>query len=166
MSLSSRSSDCYGATDEGEIIHSTDGINWDIFNFNNVYSGFYRPCSFSSILVTENRIAVAGKQDDGFPVVAFSSQGNVWTERVLNYIDEGGFREFLTESPNFILYDETGDQFFIACTNGLIMVLPSCSQCNKVAKVSDRSIKSMVIASGRIMLAGEGYFLKTIGTGW
>jgi len=166
VSLSARLTDCYGVTDAGEIIHSIDGVNWDIFDFNQVYKGYYKPCSFTSVLVTLNRIAVAGKQDDGSPVVAFSNQGNVWTERILNYADEQGFRELITEIPNSILYDETGDQYILACNNGTLILLPECSQCNKVTKVSDVDLRGLFFNASKMMIVGDNYFTRIMNIDW
>jgi len=166
VSVSSSLTDCYGVTDQGEIIHSKDGVHWDIIDFNEVYKGYYRPCSFTSILVTQNRISVAGKQDDGSPVVAFSSQGNVWTERILSYTDDNGFREFLTEIPGSIIYDEPNDQYFLACSNGTLLLLPSCSQCNKVTKVSDKNLRGLSFNGDKMLVVGVDFFIGIMNIGW
>ena len=166
VSLSARLSDCYGVTDAGEIIHSNDGVHWDIFDFNLVYKGYYKPCSFTSVLATQNRIAVAGKQDDDSPVVAFSNQGKVWTERILSYADEQGFREFITEIPNSILYDEAGDQYILACNNGTLILLPACSQCNKVTKVSDVDLRGLALSGSKMVVVGDDYFTRMMNIGW
>ncbi|MDM7917700.1 MAG: hypothetical protein QUS12_00860, partial [Methanosarcina sp.] len=78
VSVSARQSDCYGVTDEGEIIHSSDGIKWDITDFNKVYSGYYKPCYFKRVVVSENSIVITGVRSDGSPVLLFSSYGSVW----------------------------------------------------------------------------------------
>jgi hypothetical protein len=166
VSLSARSSDCYGVTDAGEIIHSVDGIHWDIFDYNRVYSGYYKPCSFTGVLVTQNRIAVAGRQDDDSPVVAFSNQGNVWTERILSYTNDQGSREFLTEIPNSIIYDEAGDQFILGCDNGTLILLPPCSQCNKVSKVSDTDLRGLSLIGSKMLVVGDDYFTRMMNFTW
>jgi len=166
VSVSSGLTECYGVTDQGEIIHSKDGVHWDIFDFNKVYTGYYRPCSFTSVLVTQNRISVAGKQDDGSPVVAFSSQGNVWTERILSYTDDNGFREFLTEIPASIIYDEPSDQYILACSNGTLLLLPSCSQCNKVTKVSGKDLKGLSFSGDKMLVVGDDFFIRVMNIGW
>jgi len=166
VSISSSLTDCYGVTDQGEIIHTKDGVHWDIFNYNQVYSGYYRPSSFTSVLVTQNRIAVAGKKDDGSPVVAFSSQGNVWTERILSFEDDNGFREFLSEVPNSIIYDEAGDQYFLACNSGTLLLLPSCSQCNKVTKVSDKDLRGLSFSGDAMLVVGGDFFAGIMNISW
>jgi hypothetical protein len=162
VSVSSRTADCYGATDAGEIIHSRDGIHWDIIDFNQVYSGYYKTCYFTRVTVTENRIAVAGIQIDGTPVIMFSNQGGVWTERPLYYTDDQGMKMFLQDSPNDVIYDDVSDQFYLACNKGKLMQLPSCSQCNKVALFQDDDIEGISIFESTMILVGKNYFVKVI----
>ena len=166
VSVSSGLTDCYGVTDKGEIVHTKDGVLWDIFNYNQVYSGYYRPCSFTSVLVTQNRVAVTGKKDDGSPVVTFSSQGNVWTERILSYEDDNGFREYLTEVPTCIKYDEPDDQYFLTCSSGTLLLLPSCSQCNKVTKISDKNLTGLSISDDKMLVVGGDFFAGIMDIGW
>jgi hypothetical protein len=166
VSVSARSSDCYGVTDEGEIIHTINGINWEITDFNKVYSGYYKPSFFRKVLVTENRIAVLGIQNDGSPVMMFSNQGNVWTERTLNYTDEQGMKGYLTDLPNDIYYYDPGDEFYLGCSKGKLMILPSCSQCNKMAAVSEEDIEGISMIENTMMIVGGNFLIKAVNIGW
>lgn len=166
VSLSSRSSACFGVTDEGEIIHSVNGSNWEITDFNKIYSGYYKPCYFKKILVTENRIAVTGVQNDGSPVVMFSNQGNVWTERSLNYTDDQGMTAYLTESPNDIIYFEPADEFYLICSKGKLMKLPSCSQCNKLIVIPVDNPEGVSIIDNTMMIVGGNFLIKAVNIGW
>ena len=85
VSVTSNHSSCYGVTDHGEIISSFDGMNWKVMDFNKEYSGYYKPCIFNKALMSDNRIVLAGRHEDGSPVVMFSTMGNVWAERTLLY---------------------------------------------------------------------------------
>ncbi len=162
VSVSSRLTDCYGVTDEGEIIHTKDGIHWDIIDFNKVYSGYYKTCYFKKVLVTEYQIAVAGVHSDGSPAVLFSTQGGVWTERPLNYTDDNGVNMFLSESPNDIIYDEVSNQFFIGCNRGQLMQLPSCSHCNKLASFQDEDIEGISLIDNTLLIVGSDSYIKSI----
>ena len=162
VSLSARDSDCFGATNEGEIIHSKDGLNWDVFDFNEVYAGYYKPCQFTKILATDMQIAVAGVHEDGSPVLMFSSQGNVWSERILNYTDDQGMQSVLTDSLNDIIYDNQGDLFFLACNKGKVMKIPSCSHCNKLYQYSTENITGLSGLKNTLMIVGENFFVKVI----
>jgi len=166
VSLSARESDCYGVTDEGEIIHTTDGVNWDVFDFNEVYAGYYKPCTFTSILATEKRIAVAGINEDETPVMMFSNQGNVWTDRALKYSDEQGIQNLLTEKPNNIFYDDSNDLFYLACNNGKLMKIPSCSHCNKMVLVSEKNLAGISGNSHALVIVGENFYVQVINPDW
>jgi hypothetical protein len=162
VSLSSRTSACFGVTDEGEIIHSTDGRSWDIFDFNQVYSGFYDSCYFTKILAAENRIVVAGVNKGGLPVMYYSRLGGVWTERDLDYTDDQGRPGYLTDLPNDIYYDDQQDQTFLVCNEGKLILLPSCSQCNRLKTTSTNNLVGIACNESTILIAGENYFVKTM----
>ena len=162
LSVSARVTDCFGVTSEGEIIRTTDGINWSIVDFNKLYAGFYKPCSFTEVLVTENRIAVAGIHDDGTTVLLFSTQGGVWTERTLNYTDEQGIDILLSGMPADIEYDIETDRFYLACSNGKMLEIPSCTHCNEYVVFPGAEIKSISINEGTLLIAGSRFYLKTI----
>jgi hypothetical protein len=162
VSLSARDSDCLGATNEGEIIHSKDGIKWDVFDFNEVYAGYYKPCYFTKILATDMQIAVAGIHDDGTPVLMFSNQGNVWSERILVYSDELGGQGILNDRPNDIYYDQSLDMFYLACNKGKVMQIPSCSHCNKLAQFSEINISGISGNDKTLLIVGENFFKKAI----
>ena len=166
VSVSASLSDCYGVTDEGEIIHSTDGTNWSIFDFNQFYSGYYKPCHFTCVLVTDDRIAVAGVRSDSTPVMIFSTQGNVWTERELYYTDEQGVSRYLEGSPMGISYNGTGDEFYLSCTGGKLMKIPSCSQCNEVAEISSADLTGISISGNNLIIVGEDFFIWTLNQGF
>jgi hypothetical protein len=162
VSLSAGRSGCYGVTDAGEIVHSADGLKWEITDFNQVYAGYYKPCRFTQVLATENRVAITGYGDDGSPVMFFSNQGNVWTERPLNYTDELGITGFLEAIPNDLLYDEFSDQFFVACSKGRLMKLPSCSHCNKVADFQVYDLEGISVNENVMVVVGENFFIKVL----
>jgi hypothetical protein len=162
VSLSSRSSDCYGVTDAGEIIHTTDGTNWIVFNYNEFYSGFYLPCSFTKVFLTDDRITIAGSHTNGTPVLLFSSQGNVWTERTLNYTTEDNQALYLTEIPNDISYNLFEDLIILVCSVGKMMTIPSCSHCNKLVPISTESLDAVAQNEKIMMIVGENYFIKAI----
>jgi len=159
VSVSANGNECFGATDEGEIIHTTDGVNWNIININEVYAGYYKPCAFTSIVVTENRIAVAGVNDDGSSVLMFSSQGNVWTERTLNYSDDNGMQNILTDN-------DSRDQFYLACNNGKMMSIPSCSHCNRANQITDKNLTGISAIRDNLLIIGEDFYIEEIIPSW
>jgi len=162
VSVSARAADCFGVTNQGEIIHTTDGINWDVLDFNKAYVGYYKPCHFNSILATPSSIAVAGIHEDGSPVLLFSNQGNVWSDRSLNYTNDDGTGGSLTDSPNNIYYHDTRDEFYLACNNGKLMKIPTCSHCNKVFNLRVVNLFGISGTDSDIVVAGDNYSVESI----
>lgn len=162
VSVSAGKNDCFGVTDEGEIIHSSDAISWDIFDFNEFYSGFYKPCHFTKVLVTEDRIAIAGIRNDGSPVLMFSSGGKVWTERKLNYTDELGMPGFLPDSPFDMFYDHPEEQFFLVFEKGKLMKLSSCPHCNDLAVITEEDLTGTSGNENTLMIVGGNFFIKAL----
>jgi hypothetical protein len=149
-------------TDQGEILHSTDGANWDVFDFNKVYQGFYKSCAFTSILATEKDIVIAGVYEDGSPVFMTSTLGNVWSERPLVYKDQQGIEELLTDRPTGIFYDDSHDLFYLVCNGGKLMKLPSCSHCNELAEITAINLSGISGTNEMLMIVGDGFFTKPI----
>lgn len=162
VSLSAGESACYGVTDQGEIMSSPDGISWNIFDFNTVYAGFYKPCRFTKILAATYNIAVAGIYEDGSPVLMFSTQGNVWAERTLDYNDAQANHVSLNDAPNDIFYDSQRDLFYLACNNGTIMSIPSCSHCNKAARLTSENLTAIWCVDDSLMVTGTNFYIEAI----
>lgn len=162
VSLSAGEFDCYGVTDQGEIISSRDGIYWNVFDFNAVYAGFYKPCHFTKILVTPNNIAVIGIYNDGLPVLMLSTHGNVWTERTVNYNDAQANYVTLRDTPNDIFYDPQRDLLYIACNNGTILSIPSCSHCNKASTLTSEHLTAIWCVGDTLMVAGTNFYVEAI----
>ncbi|HEX2920118.1 MAG TPA: hypothetical protein VHO50_03025 [Bacteroidales bacterium] len=156
-SVSSNENSCYGVTDAGEIISSDDGLNWKVTDYNKEYAGYARACVFKKVIAINDRIAVTGEYEDGSPAVLFSSLGSVWSERKLNYEDESGQYSMLENAVNDIAYDKEGDQFLLACDDGEVMILPSCSKCNEMRYISDKDIFGIIVSGNTMFLVGEDY---------
>lgn len=157
VSVSSDKSRCFGVTNKSEIISSTDAITWNVFDYNQQYKGFNKSCIFKNVHVSNNRIAIVGKHTDNSPVALFSAQGNVWTERSLNFTDSFGSFHVFTNIPNDIAYDPVEDQFFIVCYNGKVSILSSCTKCNKAHTLSERNLNAVAYLNNFLMIVGEGF---------
>lgn len=162
VSISANDSYWIGITDRGEIIRSFDGLNWEIKDYNKEYSGYNKSCIFKKVLLTENRIVIIGTHDDGSPAVLFSSLGNVWTERLLIYYDDQGIIRSLTNKPNGITYDPAGDQFILACDNGVLFSLPSCTKCNVYAKISTNNLCAIICTGDYLLIVGEEFSISVV----
>lgn len=159
MSLAGNDSFCIGITDNGEIIRSVDGLNWGIRDYNKEYAGYNKSCKFKKVVITNNRIVLIGSHDDGSPAVLFSSLGNVWTERIPIYTDNHGMIRFLTNRPNDITYDSARDQFILACDNGELFSLPSCTKCNVSVKISSNDLSAVIVNGNILLSAGEEFYV-------
>ena len=164
LSLSSNEAYCYGLTDHGDIFYTSNGTEWNVTDFNEMYKGYYQSCTFSKILVTQNQIAVVGENTDGEPVLYFSSKGSVWTERPLVYTDEDGFKAKLNEIPRDIFYDTTHDQYLLLLAHGRLMTIPSCSHCHQLYKITEAEIQAISGNGKNIILVGENDYVKLINT--
>jgi len=162
VSITANDSFFFGITDSGEIIRSNDGFDWEIKDYNKEYSGYNKSCIFKKILTAKNRIVIIGRHDDGSPAVLFSSLGNVWTERSLTYNDDHGMIRFLTNTPNDITYDSVRDQFILACDNGELFSLPSCTKCNVSVTISNNDLHAIICTDEFLLSAGEEFFINII----
>lgn len=164
LSLSSNEAYCYGLTDKSEIFYTSNGTEWNVIDFNEMYKGYYQSCTFSKILATQNQIAVVGENTDGEPVLYFSSKGSVWTERPLIYTDEEGFKAKLNEVPRDIFYDTTHDQYLLLLAQGKLMTIPACSHCHQLYKITAAKIYAISGNDKNIILLGEKDYIKLINT--
>lgn len=162
VSLSANTTHCYGVTNTGEIIHSGDGKNWSIFDFNEAYKGFYKSCRFKKVLVSENQISIIGVQEDGLPVMFYSSRGTVWTQRNLIYTDNEGVTSLLNDIPNDIFYDASQDRFILVCDNGKVMTIPGCTHCNKLFELGTENLNCIARNENSLIVAGKNNYIKLI----
>ncbi len=161
MSLCASNSFIMGVTDIGEIIKSSDGTKWVIKNYNKEYAGYNEPAKFKKIIATPNNIVIIGTHDNGSPSILISTLGNVWAERIPFYHDEQGRICYLTEKPNGITYDPVMDEIILACDNGELFSLPSCSKCNKYLKISEINLKAVIYDNNCLVIVGDGYSFYT-----
>jgi hypothetical protein len=162
VSVTANDSFFIGVTDRGEILISKDGFNWKIKDYNKEYSGYSKSCVFKKVLATNNRIVIIGRHDDNSPAVLFSTLGNVWVERTLVYDDDQGIMRFLTNDPNDIAYDPFRDQFILACDDGVLFSLPSCTKCNVFVTVSDYDLYAVICTENLILSAGEEFNISIL----
>jgi hypothetical protein len=137
-------------------------LAWEVTDYNEKYSGYYKPCVFSGILAEGNTIVICGRHYDGTPAVITSTLGNVWAERLLNYRDDHGVLRFLSNLPNSIAYDRERDQHILACDKGEIFSLPSCTKCNASAIVSGSDIYAIACHDGVLFCGGRGFSFRVV----
>lgn len=166
VSLSATEKRCFGVTDKGEILYSTEDNQWKIIDFNTYYKGYYKPCRFTSILVTEHQIAIAGVNEDGTPALYLSAEGTIWSERTLNFSNEQQANAFLEEQPVSMSYDALEDQLLLVCNGGVIMKIPSCSHCNQRITVSTKNLAALAQRENNWLVVGSDHFKRALPAGW
>ena len=157
LSLTKSHSFFIGITDAGEIIKSFDGINWEIKDYNKEYAGYNLHSKFKKILAAQNSIIIIGTHDDGSPSILFSSRGNVWAERLPIYYDDQGKVRYLRNRPNGITYDPDQDEFILACDNGELFSLLSCTKCNKYTKISENDLNALICDDNYLLIVGDEF---------
>ena len=162
ISLSANESFFVGVSDMGETLKSLDGINWQVTDYNKAYEGYNRYCYFREIIACGNSIVIIGVHDDGTPSVLYSALGNVWAERMLVYDDEDNNIRYLESKPNDIAYDPDRDQFIIACDNGELFILPTCTKCNVISKVASYNLTAILYTGKQVATGGEDYNVTLI----
>jgi hypothetical protein len=159
LSISANSTFFIGVSDSGEIIKSINGVKWEIKDYNREYAGYNSYSKFRKILAIQNSIVIIGTHNDGSPSILFSSLGNVWAERTPVYHDEQGTINYLTKKPNGITYDSLMDEFILACDNGELFSLPSCSKCNKCIKISEINLNAIIYDNNCLFVVGDEFYL-------
>jgi hypothetical protein len=161
VSLSGGALGCYGVTDEGEIISSSDLATWEILDFNEFYAGYYPSCKFTGVCVTDRQVAVIGQSEQG-AVLALSTDGDVWTQRSLDYSDPEGMPATLRHTPRAIIYEAEWDRFLLACDRGKVMSVPACSHCNELYDLNTTSnLTALAENRGTVLVVG-GEFLEEV----
>ena len=161
VSVSANNSMFIGVSDSGEIIKSTNATDWEIKDFNKEYAGYLEYSKFTKVLATQNNIVIIGTHEDGSPSVLFSAMGNVWSERFPIYYDENEKLHYLSNKPNGITYDADHNQFILACDNGELFFLPSCTKCNKKIKITEENLNALFYSDDNLYIVGDNFSVIT-----
>lgn len=120
-----------GFSEDNVIFSSRDGgSSWSECDFNREYDGYYPRLDFRSIAAGNTSFAVLGLDSQSSPHLFISTEGKVWSERELSWLEHGS-PVFLQAEPQELLYDAERDQFILKCSDGYSLILPPCSHCNQ-----------------------------------
>lgn len=147
----------WAVTDAGEILHSSDGLEWAVLDFNEQYNGFYPRIEFKAIAAGGGSIMVAGIRPDGRPAAYTSGMGNVWSERLLDYTEQGR-TNLLEAEPVSLSYDPIQDRFYLACSGGWLLALPGCSHCNSIERYPVETLYARAASGFNALLLGSNGF--------
>lgn len=149
----------WAVTDAGEIAHRTGTANWIVFDFNAQYTGYYPPMDFRAVAAGGGSVMVAGLRPDGTPAAFTSARGTVWSERLLDYTEQGLPCVFSAE-PASLSYDAVQDRFYLVGSGGTQLALPGCSHCNSLTRYPVDTLFARIPGGTVSLLLGSDGFLR------
>ena len=149
----------WAVTDAGEIVHGGDASGWTVFDFNAAYDGFYPSMDFRAVAAGGGSVMVAGLRPDGTPAAYTSARGTVWSERTLDYTEQG-FLCLFTAEPVSLSYDASQDRYYLASAGGALLALPSCSHCNALTRYPTDTLFARIAAGTKNLLLGSDGFRR------
>jgi rhodanese-related sulfurtransferase len=124
---------------------------WDFFDFNAVYAGYYPPCELTALAWVDGAYYLAGF-DGKRPRLFSSLLGGVWEERSLVMRDPLAGEAEAEGRIRRILFDGLRGQIFLACASGDIITLPDCPKCVRVRRALNAGVADAVLEDGSIVL--------------
>ena len=147
----------WAVTDAGEILRGGAGSGWKVLDFNAQYAGYYPSMDFRAVAAGGGSVMVAGVRPDGMPAAFTSSRGTVWSERILDYTEQGQSRVF-SAVPMDLSYDSAQDRFYLLGGGGVQLALPGCSHCNSLTRYpADTLLARIPGPAGSLLLGSDGF---------
>ena len=157
--LASDRNTLWAVTEAGEIVHRTGDTDWVVFDFNAQYTGYYPSMDFRAIAAGGGSVMVAGIGPDGTPAAFYSARGTVWSERLLDYTDQGIPGNF-NGTVTALSYDAPQDRFFLLGSGGAQLALPGCSHCNSLTRYPVDTLFARIPGTNATLLIGTDDFLR------
>ena len=154
--LSADGKTLWAVTDAGEILH--DGVSgWTVLDFNEQYEGYYPRMEFRAVAAGGGSVMVAGIRPDGTVAAFTSARGTVWSERTLDYTEQGQSLVY-SAVPISLSYDGPQDRFYLSGDGGLLLALPGCSHCNSLTRYPLDKLYARIPGSlGSLLLGSDGF---------
>lgn len=149
----------WAVTDAGEIVHGVPAAGWMVFDFNAQYAGFYPRMDLRAVAAGGGSVMVAGLRPDGTPAVYTSARGTVWSERTLDYTDQGQPSLF-TAKPLSLSYDAPQDRYYLLGSGGAQLALPGCSHCNALTRYPADTLFARIVGDTKNLLLGSDGFRR------
>ncbi|MBR2063675.1 MAG: hypothetical protein IJ971_03155 [Bacteroidales bacterium] len=148
---------CHAVSDSSETVTVDLALRTRIFDFNDCYSDYYGDIDIVSTACGSTSVCITGTRSDGSPATFISSDGNVWSERSMDYL-EGGSMMYLDKKPITAAYREYDDCYVLLCEGGVIFHLPACSHCNYPIFSGSEKLNSIAFNGRSFMAAGDGIY--------
>lgn len=152
----------WAVTDAGEIAHRAGAAGWVVFDFNTQYAGYYPSMDFRAVAAGGGSVMVAGHRPDGTPAAFTSARGTVWSERLLDYTDQGIPFNF-SGTVTALSYDAPQDRFYLLGSGGAQLALPGCSHCNSLTRYPVDTLFARIPGASASLLLGTDGFLRLEG---
>lgn len=149
----------WAVTDAGQIAHRKGTSGWTVFDFNAQYAGYYPSMDFRAVAAGGGSVMVAGIGPDGAPAAYTSARGTVWSERTLDYTEQG-LPCLFTAEPVSLGYDAPQDRFYLAGAGGALLALPSCSHCNSLTRYPVDTLFARIAGDTKNLLLGSDGFQR------
>ena len=147
----------WAVTDAGEILHGSPAAGWTVTDFNALYAGYYPEMTFRAVATGGGAVMIAGQRPDGAPAAFTSARGTVWSERLLDYAEDGLPCAFVAEVTS-LSYDAPQDRFYLLGSGGAQLALPACSHCNAISRYPADTLYARIPAGrGALILGSDGF---------
>lgn len=140
---------------EGRLYIRSDG-EWQFYDFNSAYSGYYLPCRFTALASCGGLFHAAGTDDNGSPHLFSSISGDVWEERPLSARDPMGNLIRTVGSVIGIIGYVEQRQLFLVTDAGQLTVLPECPKCMRVHALVGHPLTARLSGSDIIIDMEDG----------
>lgn len=141
-------------TQQGALFKGLEG-DWQPFDFNAEYGGYYPSCRFTKIGYLAEQFYLAGVDHQGNPRLFVSLMGNVWEERNINAFHPFGGTQPACGRIVEILYEDTVQQIFLITDHGQLLVLPDCPKCVRIIPIAPGALGGYLEA-GQIIVRYPG----------
>ena len=112
----------------------------------------------TDMAVLENTVYICGEKEDGSPFLAGSVMGGVWAEREIAAPEDNGMVTVPEGIPLCMTAAEEAETLVLGCSDGTVVVLPSCVKCSAVHKLADTAVTSIAAAGGSVGCIADGEF--------
>ena len=117
---------------------------------------------FHAVAAGGGSVMVAGIGPDGTPAAFTSARGTVWSERLLDYTEQGIPFNF-NGTVTALSYDAPQDRFYLLGSGGAQLALPGCSHCNSLTRYPVDTLFARIPGASASLLLGTDGFLRLEG---
>ena len=153
-------------TNDTDIFKSTEGTDWALQNYNELYKGVAEPLSFIDLLNPENSFIVLGQSEEApdKPVVMFSyDAGETWRDSSLVQINKQPSEEFYPIVIHSVRLFE--GEMIAACDGGRILTFSDCPTCSIISEAAGGAdLRCIEVYGDALLVAGSDFQYEILKT--